>query len=450
MPNRTKHIHFLATLSAALVALAAPGSAAAWWNPGPQPTSTNECIENLGGIQVCEDRNFLGLPNDLGACCAGIRELARDRCECNPAIDVLLGEEGQAIYDIEPVCRIIQPFSSWWTIPPRSVRSCSREERHDYGCEMNDMEVDAARLSSILSFGTFFADAGDENICLDTPQFIENLSTAFEPDAEFYVPYGVGTYTGYEDISEYLGLAFNGLNHGYWQYDLTVDPTKPARLDVSPDGSTWNQGSTFSGTFVRGAYPYTDNYQEQQVVFEGCETRISEYSIVPTPGLRDWVEFFVQTAEHSRRWGVEDICRYHTEFCAGDPETEQYASEAECLEYIGSLPLYSEACGPNRPLSGHSLSCVFKHHMMIAANPPLHCAHIGRLGTADPNHAFKCNDDYECADPAEGLDWPPVENIGPNTPQEVLDLFEANNVGAENEPLGCAIPTDNGGGHGGH
>ena len=33
----------------------------------------------------------LGIPRNLGACCAGVREMIKDQCKCNPVIDVLLG-----------------------------------------------------------------------------------------------------------------------------------------------------------------------------------------------------------------------------------------------------------------------------------------------------------------------------------------------------------------------
>lgn len=63
-----------------------------------------------------------------------------------------------------------------------------------------------------------------------------------------------------------------------------------------------------------------------------------------------------QAAQHSKRWGIEDICKYHTEFCAGDNSTRQYDSEAECLAYMRALPQYTEACGTQRPLSGNSVA----------------------------------------------------------------------------------------------
>ncbi len=403
-------------------------------------TNTNQCVANLGGIMACQDRGPFGFPTDIRGCCDGVRQLAVDQCECNPTIDVLLGMEGTQIYDIEPLCRIVQP-AKWWRVPVRPWRSCDNLDTHSYGCEQSDMEVDAARLANILAFSELFQNLDDESQCFDTPAFVEEMKTLFTPDIAVTVPYGIGTYTGYDDIAEYLGMIFAGLNHGFWMHDPTVDPTKPARLEVSADGSTWYQGSTSQGSFLRGKSPYTDAYTEQEVIFNNCETRISTYNVLPSEGLRDWIEKYVQTADLSDRWGVKDICRYHTKFCAGNPETEQYASEQACMDYLSELPVYTEACGINRPLNGHSISCKFKHHFMIPANPGLHCAHIGPLGSADINTKFKCDDVSECS-VDEGQDaWPPISNIGSGTPQDIIDLFTESNIGYENEPFGCAVPT---------
>jgi hypothetical protein len=278
-------------------------------------------------------------------------------------------------------------------------------------------------------------------MCLDTPAFAANLATVFTPDFKFYVPYGIGTYAGVNSVAEYLGMDFTALTHGYWQNDTTPDPTKRARLEVSADGSTWISGSTAKGNFLRGLLPYTEAYTEQELKFEGCNTLASSDSLLPTDGLRFLIERYVQTSDLSKRWGIEDICRYHTRYCADDPMTRQYASEQECIDYMNTLPLYTAACGPNRPLNGHSLPCKFKHHFMIPTNPKLHCPHIGPMGMMDPNHHFKCDDTAECS-ADEGQDaWPPVSAIGASTPADVRQLFEESNVGFETEPFGCAVPT---------
>lgn len=422
-----KRAVFAASLVALLSAMA----------PVPAMASnTNQCIVDLGGIAVCEDLNAAGLPSNLGACCDGLRAMAKDRCECNPAIDVMLGEGGDALYDLEAVCRSTQPFK-WARVKPRASRSCGSLQSHDYGCGPNDMEIDAARLQTVLGFSALWENIGDEAMCFDVPLLVDHLEGLFTPDIKLTGPYGIGLYEGYQGVAEYLGVPFAGLNHGWWTDVPPADPYHGAMLETSIDGSTWTLGVNMGGNFARGLIDF-EGVIAQDVSFPGCDTRVNDYKILPTEGLRDWVELITQSAEFSERWGAKDICRYHTAFCAGDPATRQYESEQECLDYIGSLPAYSEACGSQRPLSGLSVTCKLKHHFMIPANPALHCAHIGREGTHDPNHKMKCDDVAECSDPNEGSEWPTVRNIGPDTPQQIIDLWEANNVGSEDEPLGCA------------
>ena len=403
-------------------------------------TNTNECIADLGGIQACQDVGFLGLPKNLGACCDGVRELAADRCECNPALDLLLGEEGQKIYDLEPLCRFVQP-KKWLPITPRIFRSCKPVQTKHYGCEQTDVQIDAARLASILTFSANFRDIDNEQQCFDTPVFVQRLSASFAPGVHFSAPYGIGTYHGVEDTAEYLGMVFAGMNHGFWLYDGSVNPAERSRLEVSADGHTWTQGSTQHGAFLRGQYPYTA-YIEQAAKFDGCGTLANSYEVLPGEGMRDLIEIYVQTADLSERWGAADVCRHHTQFCAADPETRQYDSEQDCIDYLSTLPLYTEACGPNRPLAGHSLSCKFKHHFMIPANPQLHCPHIGKMGGVDPHGNLKCNDETECSADQGQASWPPVTEIGAGTPEEIVELFEVSNVGSETEPFGCALPTE--------
>ncbi len=402
--------------------------------------NTNQCIRDLGGLSVCQDRNAFGLPNDLQACCDGVRQLSENSCHCNPAIDTILGKEGTKIYDLEAICRIAQP-KKWDPLTPFFLRKCDLVQTHEYGCEKPDIEIDGERIKTIFLFQAGFTQSKDEKVCLDTPAFTDHLAKVFRPDIHFNVPYGIGTYEGTQNVAEYLGMAFNGLTHGFWFNDTTFDPTKRARFDVSSDGSTWGLGSMSKGNFLRGTVPYQDAYLEQEVKFEGCNTLASNYSILPTDGMRFVIERIVQTADLSQRWGIEDICRYHTTFCADDPETRQYQSEQECRDYMRSLPLYTKACGPNRPLSGNSLSCKYKHHFMIPANPKMHCAHIGPKGTMDPNDHLKCDDATECGKDVGQDSWPPILEIGEKIPAETRKVFEQNNVDYQSEPLGCAIPS---------
>lgn len=116
------------------------------------------------------------------------------------------------------------------------------------------------------------------------------------------------------------------------------------------------------------------------MIFEGCTDTVVRMNVLPTDGMLAIARLLAQTATHSKRFGIEDICKYHTEYCASNNATKQYDSEEECFEYISGLPAYTEMCGIQRPNAGHSVACKLKHHFMVPANAPVHCAHIGPAG----------------------------------------------------------------------
>ena len=415
---------------------------------------SNTCVQNLGGILPCSDIGLDGgifsFFQNFGLCCDGLRQIALDKCECNPFVaDGLLGEEGSQLFDLELVCRILQPLN-WIFVPWRFFRTCDDVRSvFDYGCDVPDVQIDAERYESLSIFNALFVDtdADESTSCFDTPAFLAGLAEAMVPDAELYVPYGGGYYKGVEDITEYLAIPFNALTHGFWQRNPErAGPDKPAGLALDEaDGLTWYIGSTnLAGTYLRYTDPFPEYYVELEILFGECETKVRRYNVLPTVGLAEsLITRFAQTAQFSKRYGIEDICRYHTEYCSGDPATSQYDTEDDCLEFMRSLPLWTEACGRNRAFVGLSLGCKWKHHLMIPTNPPLHCPHIGLPGSADVNGALKCNDEVECVGNDEGQDlWPPLLEIGDETPAERIAVYEQNNIGWEDEPFGCAIPAN--------
>src|SRR5271154_4508665 len=74
----------------------------------PAVTNTNQCLTDLGGILACQSLDAVGLPNDVEGCCTGLLQLDVDLCSCNPAPNTLLGTQGQEIYELKPLCAVIQ------------------------------------------------------------------------------------------------------------------------------------------------------------------------------------------------------------------------------------------------------------------------------------------------------------------------------------------------------
>lgn len=415
-------------------------------------SNSNACLVHLGALQpVCPTEDAVSVPTE--DCCLAFAAFQNDACGCSPFVEELLGvnAEGQSrlgllVNGLETFCPALEvalpTLDCEAPVAPSGISSGAAKTYNDGSCPYGDAEMDRLRFRSAIGMTAAFATAADPDVCFDTPALIDVLKTLATPEVEVSVPYGIGTYKGYEDASEYLGIAFVGLNHGFWKAGfLAPDLSKETTLEVSDDGSVWTQGATTGGSFFDEVMTYDDAFLVQDISFEGCETKFSSYAIRPNTSMRDLVERFVQGASLFKRWGAQDICRYHTLYCADNPDTKQYDSEQECLDFIGSLPLYTEACGINRPLAGLSLPCKFKHHFMVPTNPALHCPHIGRPGSEDPNHKLKCDDTYECSDPNQADGWPMVTQIGDSTPQPILDAAALNNEGAEDELPGCAVPT---------
>lgn len=401
---------------------------------------SNQCIQNLGGILSCGEIGLFNLFSGVvSSCCEGLKDLVVDGCRCNPLIGQLLGPQGKLLSLLQPVCRIVHPLA-WLSVP--LWRDCEAVKSYDYGCGVSDAEIDSGRYGSLDFFNGLFKDNQDESKCFDTPAFVDSLREAIREDAVFFVAYGAGYYIGPENIAEYMGIPFASLNHGFWFSNNEQDTTgkKEARFDI--EANVWYLGSTrLPGTYYRGTLPYDEHYIEQRIHFEGCETKIAQYIFLGDKGILDGViVHFAQAAQYSKRYGIEDTCRVHTVFCADNPDTRQYESEQECIDYIRSLPMWTEACGKNRLFGGHSIPCKWKHHLMVPTNPLLHCPHIGKLGVADKNGDLKCDDVAECSQDDGQDSWPPVYDVGNDTPLERIQFIENNNIGYEDEPLGCAIP----------
>lgn len=216
-------------------------------------------------------------------CCSGVLKLATDKCHCNPAIDEIIGEEGQRVYQLEAVCRLVQP-KRWLEISPLFLKKCSDVDTFEYGCKEPDNVIDAARFATIQKFGDIFTKA-DNDSCFDTPKITQQLAEVTTENVEFYVPYGAGRYKGYNDVAEYLGLVFDSLTHGFWANGKN-DNSKTAKLEVSDDGRTWITGSTaVGGTFFNKQIAQEDTYLEQEFSFKGCETKFSDFKVIPTKGF---------------------------------------------------------------------------------------------------------------------------------------------------------------------
>lgn len=331
-------------------------------------------------------------------------------------------------------------------------------------CPIPDTAIEGARLLSTLSFNgavTMFSQQ-----CVEYNSLVEAFLTVSTPDLIAEVPFGVGVYKGVRQVVEYLAISISGVNHGLWDAGTEPNPAAPGNFVFSnQEGSEISFLSAFQGAFLRGEWTYEDFVLGFRAQFRGCNTKFSKFIVPPSPGLGKFAEVFSETSVNSTRYGIDSICKIHDTYCANTPY-QQWSSNAECKSFMSSLPIYTEQCGPLRPLGGNSLPCRFKHHLMVPSNPELHCAHMGDTNLQDLNNDLKCNDDVECpigSDPVlcqAQMPFAPREavaleaettgcyaKIDPvNTDDEIRAAVQRSNldedgnpVDVNDEPLGCGI-----------
>ena len=112
--------------------------------------------------------------------------------------------------------------------------------------------------------------------------------------------------------------------------------------------------------------------------FAPCSDKISRQDY-RTDDLRD---NFAKTFD---RLSFPAFCDAVQNVCKGN--NTQYASSAECAEFMESLPLVSPACpAAGFDATGNSSLCRLVHLITAAYNPTVHCPHVG------PTGGLGCND----------------------------------------------------------
>ena len=398
-------------------------------------TNTNHCLPLLGTVQSCFALDPTGYPLDVPTCCDALFTFKTSGCDCNPTIDMLLGPAVALLDSIPNVCLAYTEqtfFNQYRWLLFQHIDHCEYFKTHYYGCVDHDMDIDAARLANNGAFGYAFQDGLGFDQCLNMPLFKGILSQSLRAtDPYVKVPYGVGTYTGINGMSEYLSMVFAGFNHHFWtQHSSTPLQQMQSTLYVSDDGLVWSTTSRSNGHFFNGCDEYYNNYAATQLLYSDCETKLTGIEVQGTDGMAELVEKYVYAARDFDRYGIQDICKYHELHCTGT--YKQYDNFTDCVDYVSNLPVFTETCGDQFPMGGHSLLCFFKHKLMIRANP-VHCEHIGKIGVST-----KCNDAYECDGTHVDPSWATL-TIQTPSPTPISDCADASNINFQNESLGCII-----------
>jgi len=373
-------------------------------------TNTNTCLQLLGNLNANCPQSTL-IPNLQ--CCLAVSSFNKAGCFCNPTMSTLAGASNINLINnvVRPTCALLAVNPLWWI--PIAVNKaswkkvdCATFSGKTYNggvCALNDMELDNARIGSSIGISTAIQSVivGTANgQCFDYNAFLNSLSVFLDPVPTVTVGYGIGSYTDLNSAVEYLALASPAVNKDFWRF-VTISPDPAQVLFVVPGGSTVILGATGGGQWWRACNQGAQGYMEQNIMFEGCNTVIKNYNVPGTSSvtgqptnLANFVNKFYLAAQNTKTWGVENICRYHDQYCTGT--NKQFVSFSECMRFMGTLPAVSPTCGNGLILSGNSTTCRFKHSFMIPLEPSAHCFHIGYGNRPDAHGKFKCNDAIEC------------------------------------------------------
>jgi len=417
-------------------------------------TNFNECLPIFGEIRVCQKIGFQSLEgNVFEECCDKLRQFIEAKCSCHPGFDVLAGGDG-LLSLLTGTCKVTNPIE-WLLTPVGGIHAlqCNSLKTYNYGCGRktwfgwrygrDDMEIESDRLGNMLKIPDFYREDIDGE-CVNAPAKEKVLRNIFEEDIELLVPYGLGTFKGYTGVAEYMGIASQALTHGAFkpEHENVNQDAIENDLKFSNSGKRLLQAFEVPFTFFSDQFMFSDILQ-LTLEFEACNSKASNMEVLPNEGFSKVVETLLQAAVLFKRYGAEDICRYHTKYCSGKTgangdDLTQFTDYDDCLTFMKELPVYTGNCTDQRPMGGNSFPCRWKHHWMIPLNPNLHCPHIGR-DASDPNGDFKCNDDYECTDNLPS-NWAQLSYD--DNPVDIILIAEESNDGWEDEPFVCGFASD--------
>jgi len=369
-------------------------------------TNTNECIKLFARVKgMCYlDRPFSSNPGD--DCCVPLVSYHNMGCGCSDSVKFVAGP--LLFLDLNTRLKLMcDPLEA---TPDPTREECRGMRVQNAGCDISDSRLEEERIANIMELGETLRCAVEKTTCFETKIFHKRLAELTDDAPVTYydsysgrqktqtgpilqVPWGGGNFVGVDDIAEYVSISIPSVNHGMWLPNMNAG----SYIEVVPNsaGSTITLINDIAGSM--GGIDYTsDKKMITKYEYRECSTKFHKMYLVPNDGFAHVVELFYQMATKFKRYGAEDICRYHEKYCLG-PNRQFSGGYDECMAFMLSLPPFTETCTDQRPLGGNSLGCRFKHHFMIPQNPDFHCVHIGYNGGPDANGNTKCADTAECA-----------------------------------------------------
>lgn len=226
----------------------------------------------------------------------------------------------------------------------------------DAACQSRGVNVTAlaaARMATIGKYGALKA-APDFDAY---EQGMRALWDVDDPTIRVVVP-AAGTYTGIENVLEYISLVVGSLNGGYVAFaggDVRGFAYTPANASVSFTLAQTARyycsavpTATAAGTCETPALP---TLSAHHVSFKPC-----------TALLRQYVIAYDETATFLAARGATAVatCARHARWCTGG--NAQYESFGECMAFMDGLPAFSCA---EAIFQGDSAVCRFKHRYVF-------------------------------------------------------------------------------------
>ncbi len=344
---------------------------------GIQAPSTNECLMRLA---------------------TNTSSLHETGCINNPMVRAFVSDE--------TIVYFTQMYGWTGTVdtePPRSYG--------DGQCAMDDWLLDVMRAGALSGYiqalAPWYARPYEE--CYDKYECMDVMSNIMENDVVYTMGSGLGTYRGLEKTCEYLAIPTQAIG---------VDLVRLSSIPTERDYFIFQPDMIVAGSYATSAFAFnrtiaSNFFVEWTVKYSPCGYKMAaltandfkHFTGERTEIAKGTAPFYLMQKLHVKQYSTKFICKTHETFCTG--ANRQYESFDKCEKYMEQLPLKTPECGTVKMMYGHALPCIYKHSLMVAINPDLHCGHIGPSGMdMEGNH--KCHAG-ECANVANPMnsksDW---------------------------------------------
>lgn len=202
---------------------------------------------------------------------------------------------------------------------------------------------------------------------------MRRLWDAADKNIKSIVP-SAGTYTGIEEIIEYITLVVGSLNHGYVYFynattrDFVYFPNNASYSFISPQKSKFNcQKAPSNSDSGECETDELDSLSAHHISFKPCTALIKQY-VIEYDNTQNYMAL--------KGGSPVTVCARHNQFCKG--ENKQFKNFIDCMKFMERIP--SVSC-ESEVLNGNSVACRFKHSFMLRFRPSVHCSHVGRNST---------------------------------------------------------------------